>query len=113
MSKTTREVPASIFTTKHDDELTFPFFETEDGTIIGSGHRDKTEFATAVTLYDEMTSGMGYVTSPESVEWKYAKVKLRKTPDEPAGEWWFTWSKNGVDVTSTTKGAIAITVVIR
>lgn len=113
MTKTTPEVPTRIFETKHDDDLTFPFFETEDATIIGGGHHDKTEFAAAVTLYDEVTSAEGFITSPSDVEWKYATVKLRKTPDEPQGEWWFTWSKNGESVTSTTPGAIAITMVIR
>lgn len=101
------EVPPSIFTTKHDDNLTFPFFETEDATIIGGGHHDKAAFAAAVTAYDEVTSGMGYITSPSDVEWKYATTKRKH------GEWWFTWSKDGEDVTSTTPGAIAITVVIR
>ncbi len=112
MSKKTTNVPPRVFQTRYDETTLFPFFETEDATIIGAGHHDKEAFAARVTEYDRLMAD-GFETRPDQVEWKYATVKRRKTPDNPEGEWWFTWSKDGVNVTATTPGAIAITLVIR
>lgn len=102
-------MPADLFETKYREE-TYPFFETEEGTLIGRGHQDKDEFAAAATRFEAVTSdGM---VSREDVEWLYATVRFRKVP-ETSGEWWFTWSTPQAPVTASTPGAIAITVVER
>jgi hypothetical protein len=107
MTGTTGTVPADVFETIHDEHTRFPFFESEDATIIGGGHHDKAEFATLVTQYDRMMSGEDWETTADAVEWRYA------LPEDKDGEWWFAWSQNGERVTAETPGAIAITMVQR
>ena len=107
MTDATPTVPADVFQTIHDEHTRFPFFECEDATIIGGGHHDKAEFATLVTVYDELMSGEDYETTAEAVEWRYA------VPEYKDGKWWFAWSQKGERVTAETPGAIPITMVQR
>lgn len=97
----------SVFETVHDEHTRFPFFESEDATIIGGGHHDRERFAFDVTHYDRLTCGSEFVTAAHEVEWRYA------IPSYEGGEWCFTWTKDGRAVASTEPGAIAITLVIR
>ena len=101
------EIPADVFETIHDEHTRFPFFETEDAVIIGSGHHDKTEFAALVTQYDNLMSGEQYETMPSDVEWRYA------IPSREADEWCFTWAQDGEPTAADKAGAIAITMVRR
>lgn len=101
------ELPADVFETIHDEHTRFPFFETENATIIGGGHQDKVEFAAMVTAYDRYCSGEGWETAADAVEWRYA------VPSYQLDEWWFAWMVDGERVTAQTPGAIAITMVQR
>lgn len=103
----TPQLTASVFETVHDEHTRFPFFETEDATIIGGGHHDREAFAREVTDYDRRTAGSEFVTAAHEVEWRYA------IPSYEDGEWCFDWSRNGRLVAPTEPGAIAITLVTR
>jgi hypothetical protein len=99
------------------DGLVFPFVEDENANITGFGHQDPTEFAEAVNLYDETSSGERL---PEDEQWTADHIAHRWAVLDADGErCWTSWpppNPNALDidmvrepVTENTRGAFPIT----
>lgn len=99
------------FDVRWDNDITYPFFEDEDGSyLFGYGHQDKAEFARLVAQYD-ISNGV----DPEDADYTENDVShLYAVAYHPVGrpedeEWRFTWD----EVDKDSEGAFPLTVLSR
>lgn len=110
MTSETTTLTAADFEMKYDADHTFPFFESENGTIMGYGHPGKAEFAALVKQYDDLCNGSEAYPEPHSPdEVQHVWGVVDNAHEAETGEWRVSWA----GVTAETPGAFPMTVIFR
>jgi hypothetical protein len=99
------ELTATDFEMKWDAEHTFPFFETENATIMAYGHHDPEKFVALVREYDDLCDPR-YAETHSVADVQHIWATVEGSRDE---EWVAHWG----GVTAETPDAIPLTVIRR